>query len=181
VKAFSEEPEQMSGHTSKVERLLKLLYVRRLYIWPRFKLEVARVFSDSTGKYQQPDVIEYSQPMSACMQNIQSAILVAMKGCMEEMKKQAPYLELDSRDSSAGSTSLTLENALFKNFDMAIRAKLEADWHHVNFKTRQLASDLTQLRKLLDYLLCYDAYSFYSFLLSVKSSSVSMQHVPSLW
>jgi hypothetical protein len=146
-----------------------------LYIWPRFKLDVSNVLNSKN----QPEVIEYSQPMSVNMQYIQSAILVAMKNCMDEIKRQAPFLEIEAKDNS--NLSLTLENALFKSFDMSIRTRLEADWHHVNYKTKQLASDLSQLRKLLDYLLCYDAYSFYSFLLSVKSSSVSVQQVPALW
>jgi hypothetical protein len=41
-------------------------------------------------------------------------------------------------------------------------------------------ADLTTLRKLLDFLLRYDAFSFYSFLLTLKSASAQQTH-PSLW
>ena len=170
IKAFTDEPDQLSVGIAKTEKLLKMLYLRRLYLWPRFKLDVSRVLSISP-----PVVIELSQPLSPLMLSIQSAILVAMKGCVNEIKKSAPHID------SHFQLQLTLENAMFKSFDFNLRTHLESEWHRTGQKTKQLMNDVSQLRKLLEYLLRYDAYSFYSFLLSLKSSLATNQTSPSLW
>lgn len=44
---------------------------------------------------------------------------------------------------------LTIDNALFRNFDKIVRAQLNPIWHRVGPKTKRLVSDLTTLRKLL--------------------------------
>jgi DNA excision repair protein ERCC-4 len=122
-----------------------------------------------------PNVIELAQPMTAAMKDIQSYILVAMKGCIGEIKKCVPQL-----DASLPHLELTLENALFRSFDVVIRNQLDLEWHKIGPKPKQLVQDLGQLRKLLDYLLRYDGYSFYAFLVSLQNAS-AMQSYPSLW
>ena len=101
-----------------------------------------------------------------------SAILVAMRSCLTELKKAVPQLEI--------SHFMTLEHGVFKNFDWSLRAQLEPDWHKISPRTKQFVNDITEIRKLLDYLLRYDAYTFYSFLLSLRSSNLT-QAYPSLW
>lgn len=168
VKAFSEEPEQLLGGFGKVEKILKLLQVRKIYLWPRYHLKIAQVLSRS-----QPEVIELSQPMTAHMKAIQSAVLVAMKACITELHKSVPHIDL-------GSGSMTLESGLFRHFDTIIKSQLESEWHRVSFRAKNLITDLGTLRKLLDYLLRYDAFSFYYFLLKLRQSSFEHQN-PSLW
>ena len=170
IKAFCDEPDQISTGIAKTEKLLKMLFVRRLYLWPRFKLDIARILTRAP-----PVVVELTQPLSPLMLAIQSAILVAMKGCIDEIKKSAPHID------SSFQPQLTLEYAMFKSFDFTLRNHLEAEWHRTSYKTKQLMNDVTQLRKLLEYLLRYDACSFYSFLLSLKASSAANQNSPSLW
>ena len=55
----------------------------------------------------QPEVVEISYPLTANMKSVQSAILVAMEGCLKELRKGLPTLD---------PTVLSLENAIFKNF-----------------------------------------------------------------
>ena len=43
IKAFSDDPETLTNAFGKVERVLKLLYVTRLYLWPRFQIQVASI------------------------------------------------------------------------------------------------------------------------------------------
>ncbi len=44
---------------------------------------------------------------------------------------------------------ITVENALAKMFDRAIRTQLDPVWHQLGAKTRQLVSDLKTLRLIL--------------------------------
>jgi DNA excision repair protein ERCC-4 len=44
---------------------------------------------------------------------------------------------------------LTVENALFRNFDRVVRGRLDPIWHRVGPKTKRLVQDLTTLRNLL--------------------------------
>jgi DNA excision repair protein ERCC-4 len=170
IKAFSENPEQLQNGFGKLERLMKMLFIRKLYLWPRFRREV-----DTQLDRNQPDVIELSLPLTPAMKAIQSAVLVAMNTCMSELRKSVPQLE-----TSSMTPLLTLENGLFQSFDRTLRNQLDADWHKISYKAKQLVTDLSTLRKLLDYLIRYDAFSFYYLLLKLQSAS-SEQASPSLW
>jgi hypothetical protein len=126
------------------------------------------------------------------MKMIQNAILVAMNTCVTELKKACPQLsgmhetmEGSSASSSGSSSSssssfLTLENGLFQSFDLMIRHQLDPDWHKISLRTKQLVNDMTTLRKLLDYLIRYDAFSFYYLLLKLQLAS-NEQQFPSMW
>lgn len=166
IKAFSEDPESLQSGFARVERLLRLLYVTKLYLWPRFRIEVAKLLEAN-----EPEVIELSLPLTIQMKAIQGAILVAMKACITELKKGCSQLD---------TTQLTLENGLFSNFDYYIRSQLDPDWHRIPYRTKQIVTDLGVLRKLLDYLIRYDSFSFYYLLLKLKSNS-NEQRSQSLW
>lgn len=174
IKAFSEESEQLQNGFGKLERLMKMLFIKKLYLWPRFRAQI-----DSQLSHNQAEVIELSLPLTPAMKAIQSAILVAMNTCLQELKRSVPQLELSTGDESSGS-ALTLENGLFRSFDHTIRSQLDADWHRISYKAKQLVTDLSTLRKLLDYLIRYDAFSFYYLLLKLQATS-SEQMSPSLW
>jgi DNA excision repair protein ERCC-4 len=120
---------------------MKALYVKKLYLWPRFQLTV----SEALDKFQ-PEVIELTQPLTENMKAIQGAVLVAMKSCIAELKKAVPQLD---------TFFMSLENGLFKSFDLALKAQLDPEWHKLSPRTKQLVNDVGQLRKLLDYLLRY--------------------------
>lgn len=83
---------------------------------------------------------------------------------------------------------MTVENALFKNFDSLVRRQLDPVWHKVGPKTKGLVSDLTTLRKLqacvpsthyqelrltlraYRYLLEFDSVSFNRFLETILTA-----------
>ena len=47
---------------------------------------------------------------------------------------------------------------------MIVRRILDPVWHKVGPRTKQLVSDLATLRRLLSYLLTYDALAFHAYL-----------------
>lgn len=59
-------------------------------------------------------------------------------------------------------------------------SQLESEWHRTVPRTKQLVADVAVLRKLLDYLIRYDAFSFYYLLMKLHVAS-SEQTSPSLW
>jgi DNA excision repair protein ERCC-4 len=91
IKAFSEEPEALTNGYMKVERLLRSLYLQKLYLWPRFRLEITQAF-DST---HQPEVIELSLPLTPSMLAIQNGVLVAM---YTRIKKIMSYIRKFTMD-----------------------------------------------------------------------------------
>lgn len=118
--------------------MMRNLFVRRNMLWPRFDITVAKSL-----EARQPEVVELEVGMTESMREIQVAILECIEASISELRKtNSQHLELDD---------WTVDSALHKNFDVIIRRQLDPVWHRVSYKTRQIVSDLTQFRDLLQY------------------------------
>ena len=168
VKAFSDAPDQLMSGFAKVDKILKSLFVRKLYLYPRFHESVSQELERNP-----PIVEELHQTLSPKMQEIQTSIAAAVKTCIREIKRATSLIEWTDAD-------LTLENCVTKNFDLSISRQLEHDWHRLRPSTKQLISDLRQLRMLFHYLLQYDCISFWRLINNIKSLGAS-NRTPSLW
>ncbi|KAI7738617.1 hypothetical protein M8C21_011478 [Ambrosia artemisiifolia] len=155
VRAFSDRPHAMVSGFAKAERTLKCLFLRKLHLWPRFQVYVSEDLERDP-----PEVVDIRVPMSAYMVGIQKAVIEVMDACLKEMRKTN---KVDVED-------LTVENGLFKSFDEIVRRQLDPIWHTLGKKTKQLVSDLKTLRKLLDYLVRYDAVTYLKYLDSLRAS-----------
>lgn len=155
VRAFSDRPHAMVSGFAKAERTLKCLFLRKLHLWPRFQVYVSQDLERDP-----PEVVDIRVPMSPYMIGIQKAVIEVMDACLKEMRKTN---KVDVED-------LTVENGLFKSFDEIIRRQLDPIWHTLGKKTKQLVSDLKTLRKLLDYLVRYDAVTYLKYLDSLRAS-----------
>ncbi|CAI9095598.1 OLC1v1031586C1 [Oldenlandia corymbosa var. corymbosa] len=155
VRAFSDRPDGMVSGFAKAERTLKCLFLRKLHLWPRFQVYVSQDLERDP-----PEVVDIRVPMSPYMMGIQKAVIEVMDACLKEMRKTN---KVDVDD-------LTVENGLFKSFDEIIRRQLDPIWHTLGKKTKQLVSDLKTLRKLLDYLVRYDAVTYLKYLDSLRAS-----------
>ena len=156
IKAFSDDAEYLYGSASKIQRLLKILHLKRLYLWPRFQVLVSTILNK-----KQPEVIEFSQKMPQSMIDVQKALLVAMRVCVIELKKSVPALDIE----------LNLENGIYQPIDKIIRKQLDADWHNVKFRVKELILDSSNIRKLLMSLLQLDSITFYKFLNNIRTAS----------
>ncbi|GAA5826719.1 hypothetical protein JCM11251_002868 [Rhodosporidiobolus azoricus] len=156
LKAFSDRPESFTFGLSPLQTTLMQLKLREVLIVPRFHDQV-----DADLQKRRADVIELYQPLTHDMLDIQNAILECMEATLGEIKRSNHYLEVDD---------LTVENALFKSFDRVVRTQLDPVWHKVGPKTKGLVFDLTQLRKLQEYLLSYDCVRFNEYLENLLSS-----------
>ncbi|KAJ0779080.1 putative ERCC4 domain, RuvA domain 2, restriction endonuclease type II [Helianthus annuus] len=155
VRAFSDRPHAMVSGFAKAERTLKCLFLRKLHLWPRFQVYVSEDLERDP-----PEVVDIRVPMSGYMMGIQKAVIEVMDACLKEMRKTN---KVDVED-------LTVENGLFKSFDEIVRRQLDPIWHTLGKKTKQLVSDLKTLRKLLDYLVRYDAVTYLKYLDSLRAS-----------
>jgi len=162
VYAFSDRPHAMVAGFSKAERAMKSLYIRRLHLWPRF-----HVLAAADLERAPPDVVDVRVPMTPAMRGIQAAVLAAMDACLKELR----------RTNKVDVEDLTVDKGLFKSFDEIVRRQLDPIWHTLGRKTKQLVADLRTLRKLLDYLVRYDAVTYLKYLDTLRVS----EGVRSVW
>lgn len=162
VYAFSDRPHAMVAGFSKAERAMKSIYVRRLHLWPRFHVLVA-----ADLEHAPPKVVDVRVPMTQPMRGIQVAVLAAMDACLKELR----------RTNKVDVEDLTVDKGLFKSFDEIVRRQLDPIWHTLGKKTKQLVADLRTLRKLLDYLVRYDAVTYLKYLDTLRVS----EGVRSVW
>jgi DNA excision repair protein ERCC-4 len=151
LKAFSDSPEPFTTGFSPLANMLRNLFLRKASLWPRFHLSVA----ESLEGNRKAEVIELEVPMSDKMREIQNAVLECVEISITELRKSNTGLDMEE---------WTLDSALHRNFDMIIRRQLDPIWHRVSFRTRQIVSDLTDLRAILQ---CVSYVSFHLSILTV--------------
>ena len=162
IYAFTDEAEHLLREFGSVSRLLKYMYLSKLYLYPRNLPLVSNLLNS-----RQPNLIEYSLQLTPLMKSIQSALFVAMETCVKEIAKSCSFLHMDHLDT----------NTLY-HYDFIIKKQLDPQWYKVSSHTKQLISDLGSIRKLFEYLLQYDAIDFYHYLCLLKSSTLA--NIP-LW
>ncbi|XP_049615139.1 DNA repair endonuclease XPF [Syngnathus scovelli] len=156
IKAFTDKATAFSSGFCQVERVMRNLFVKKLYLWPRFQASV-----NTALEKHKPDVVELHVSLTPSMRAIQSSILDIMGACLKELKRYNPTLEAED---------LSLENTLSNAFDKTIRHYLDPLWHQLGAKTKALVQDLKMLRVLLQYLTQYDCVTFLNLLESLRSS-----------
>lgn len=150
LKAFSDSPEPFTMGFAPLANMLRNLFLRKASLWPRFHVSVA----ESLEGNRKAEVIELEVPMSDKMREIQNAVLECVEISITELRKSNTGLDMEE---------WTLDSALHRNFDMIIRRQLDPIWHRVSFRTRQIVSDLTNLREVLQ---CVSHMSFHLFILT---------------
>ncbi|XP_061764875.1 DNA repair endonuclease XPF isoform X1 [Nerophis ophidion] len=156
IKAFTDKATAFSSGFCQVERVMRNLFVKKLYLWPRFQASV-----NTALDRHKPDVVELHVSLTPAMRAIQSSILDIMSACLKELKRYNPTLEAED---------LSVENTLSNAFDKTIRHYLDPLWHQLGSKTKALVQDLKVLRVLLLYLTQYDCVTFLNLLESLRSS-----------
>lgn len=190
LKAFSDSPEPLTTGFAPLATVLRNLFLPKASLWPRFEVSVA----ESLEGHRKAEVIELEVPMSGKMREVQNAVLECVEISIAELRKANTGLDMEE---------WTLDSALHRNFDISIRRQLDPIWHRVSFRTRQIVSDLTDLRGILQYvnqqpcfkvepnhnecsaLLTYDAVSFVKYLDTIVAAhsppSGSNKHNYSPW
>ncbi|XP_064626071.1 DNA repair endonuclease XPF-like [Lineus longissimus] len=159
IKALSDSPQSFTIGFCHVERVMKNLFVRNLYLWPRFQADIVAFFDR-----HKPEVIELHLQMTTAMIACQTAILDLINQCIKELVKCNPTIDTEE---------ITTENALTKNFEKIIRHYLDPVWHQLGARTKQLVADIKTMRLLLRHLIQYDSVTFYSLVNSIRKNEMN--------
>jgi hypothetical protein len=107
-------PQAFAVGFATVEKVMRALFVRKLYLRPRFHAAVSAALNA-----QPIDVVEIAQPLTPGMRAVQELVLDVMRACVDEL-----------RASRRGELEhVTLEAALFHSFGANIRRDLGPMWH----------------------------------------------------
>ncbi|XP_025200940.1 DNA repair endonuclease XPF [Melanaphis sacchari] len=165
IKAFSPSSQTFTYGFTKIERIMKTLFVPKLYLWPRFHLAV----KSSLDKIS-PEVIELHVELTPAMMEIQTSLLDLINYSIKELKRLNPSLDTEE---------ITVENSLSKCFHKILQTQLNPIWHRLSSTTKQLVSDLKLLRNLMISVTTLDSVRFQSMLSNY--SSVDYVHRSSGW
>ncbi|XP_032685368.1 DNA repair endonuclease XPF isoform X2 [Odontomachus brunneus] len=161
IKAFTNSSLAFTVGYSRVERVMKALFVKKLYLWPRFHT----IINNCLSKHK-PEVIELHVRFTPKMQHIQTTLLDIMNYIVKELKRLNKYLDLDE---------LTVENAIAKKFHKQLHLQLDPIWHQLSSTTKQLFSDLKTLRSLIISLTYEDSVSFYLMLNRLRTMDYAVK------
>jgi len=138
IKAFTEHPARLATGFNHLNKVMRALHVRRVFLWPRFHVGVSAAL-----KGHEPEVIEVSQPLTKSMISVQRGVISAMDACLEELQSS----------TTLAITELKVESSLTGDFDQRIRRQLDPMWNKLPPSTKQIVADLKTLRQMLNYLL----------------------------
>ncbi|XP_037287547.2 DNA repair endonuclease XPF mei-9 [Rhipicephalus microplus] len=163
VKGLSDSAVAFTHGFSQVQRMMRNLFVKKLFLWPRFQADVI-----SSLEKRKPEVVEIRVAMTPAMNIIQMAILDIIASCVREIKKCNPSIEMED---------ITVENTIARSFEKIVKFQLDPIWHQIGPKTKRLVSDIKTLRTLLLYLTQHDCVTFYSLVKSIHDSATAMTQV----
>lgn len=145
IKAFTNSVEAFTYGYGHVEKVMRNLFIKDLYIWPRFHALIRNALKEF-----EPTVIELHIPMTQQMTSIQTHILDIMNYLVKEVKRLNRFIDMQE---------ITVENCVTKRFHKILQAQLDAVWHQLNSQTKVLISDLKVLRSLMMWV-CMEGISF---------------------
>ncbi|ORX83961.1 hypothetical protein BCR32DRAFT_201319 [Anaeromyces robustus] len=156
IKAFSDSPESFIYGIWKLEKIMRTLFIRSVYFWPRFHLAISKELEKNRIR-----VIEIRVPLSPNMKTIQTSLIECLESTLLDVKKLTNYVDID----------FNIENALFRSFDKIIRIQLDPIWYNISNRAKKVVNDLKTIRSLIDYLLSYDCVAFYSLLETILAEN----------
>lgn len=161
VKAFSSSPESFTVGFAQVEKIMKALFVKNLYLWPRFHATVS-----ASLEKRKPLVYELHVPLTQSMCMIQTAVLDLVQFCVKEIKRINPALDTED---------VTVENAISKSFHKLLQMQLDPVWHQLSSETKQLVADMKTLRSILIALTQSDSVRLHTLLTSLRSTEYAVR------
>uniref|UniRef100_A0A1B0ATA9 DNA repair endonuclease XPF n=1 Tax=Glossina palpalis gambiensis TaxID=67801 RepID=A0A1B0ATA9_9MUSC len=148
IKAFSGSAEAFTIGYGHIERIMRNLFVKELFIWPRFHATV-----QSSLKPYEAQIVELHVPLSGKMESMQANILDLMNYLVREIKRINRMVDLEV---------ITVENCVTKKFHKILQSQLDCIWHQLNSQTKLIVADLKILRNLMISTMYNDAISAYA-------------------
>uniref|UniRef100_A0A182T1M7 DNA repair endonuclease XPF n=1 Tax=Anopheles maculatus TaxID=74869 RepID=A0A182T1M7_9DIPT len=162
IKAFSRNVEAFTYGYGHVEKVMRNLFVKELFIWPRFHMTIQRAL-----KPYEPAVVEIQIPMTHNMILLQTNLLDLMNYLVKSIKNLNRFVELQE---------VTVENCVTKKFHKILQAQLDTIWHQLSSQTKLIVADLKVLRSLMISCLYGDAVSFYALLKRYRTTEYALHN-----
>ncbi|XP_052888719.1 DNA repair endonuclease XPF [Anopheles moucheti] len=162
IKAFSRNVEAFTYGYGHVEKVMRNLFVKELFIWPRFHMTIQRSL-----KPYEPAVVELQIPMTQNMILLQTNLLDLMNYLVKSIKNLNRFVELQE---------VTVENCVTKKFHKILQAQLDTIWHQLSSQTKLIVADLKVLRSLMISCLYGDAVSFYALLKRYRTTEYALNN-----
>uniref|UniRef100_A0A182N786 DNA repair endonuclease XPF n=1 Tax=Anopheles dirus TaxID=7168 RepID=A0A182N786_9DIPT len=162
VKAFSRNVEAFTYGYGHVEKVMRNLFVKELFIWPRFHMTIQRSL-----KPYEPAVVEIQIPMTQSMILLQTNLLDLMNYLVKSIKNLNRFVELQE---------VTVENCVTKKFHKILQAQLDTIWHQLSSQTKLIVADLKVLRSLMISCLYGDSVTFYTLLKRYRTKEYALNN-----
>ncbi|XP_058821611.1 DNA repair endonuclease XPF [Topomyia yanbarensis] len=162
VKAFSKNVEAFTYGYGHVEKVMRNLFVKDLFIWPRFHGSVQKSL-----KPFEPVVVEMQIPMSQNMILLQSNILDIMNYLVKNIKSLNRTVELQE---------VSVENCVTKKFHKILQAQLDTIWHQLSSQTKLIVADLKALRSLMISTIYHDAITLYATMKKYRTTEYALSN-----
>ena len=160
VKGFSQNADRFIAGYATLRDIMSRLFVNKVSIWPRFRVCVDESFKRRLLN-NNTDIVELHVNLSSNMIIIQECIMEIMEACLNEFKTTS-FVKI---------SNITIENGLFNDFQNSLYISFKPHWNKLSIKTKNLISDLINLKRLLKYLVSYNSITFYRHLMSMKRAS----------
>ncbi|XP_034490838.1 DNA repair endonuclease XPF [Drosophila innubila] len=162
IKAFSSSPESFTIGYAHIERTMRNLFVKQLFIWPRFHATVRAALHP-----WQAQTIELHVPLSTRISSIQTHILDIMNFLVREIKRINRTVDLEA---------ITVENCVTKKFHKILQAQLDCIWHQLNSQTKLIVADLKILRSLMISTMYHDSVSAYALIKRYRGTEYAISN-----
>uniref|UniRef100_A0A1B0FGJ6 DNA repair endonuclease XPF n=1 Tax=Glossina morsitans morsitans TaxID=37546 RepID=A0A1B0FGJ6_GLOMM len=162
IKAFSGSAEAFTIGYGHIERIMRNLFVRELFIWPRFHATV-----QSSLKPYEAQIVELHVPLSGKMESMQANILDLMNYLVREIKRINRMVDLEV---------ITVENCVTKKFHKILQSQLDCIWHQLNSQTKLIVADLKILRNLMISTMYNDAISAYALIKRYRTTEYALSN-----
>uniref|UniRef100_F6YY15 DNA repair endonuclease XPF n=1 Tax=Ciona intestinalis TaxID=7719 RepID=F6YY15_CIOIN len=87
IKGFTDNPVALVGGYSRMEKVMKNMFVGKVFLWPRFHLNIIECMDK-----RKPEVIEIGVELTNSMKIIQTSLLEIVSACLKELKSNNPGL-----------------------------------------------------------------------------------------
>lgn len=167
IKAFSENPLALSAGFHSTEKLMGLLYISRLSLWPRFHVQVRKQL-----KAHVPDLVDLCVPPTIRTGALLSALRDVVKAVLNDLKlstRVLDYSELYREATADPALNEPKKMVLVPNFDDVARRQIEGASVR-SAKVRSLLFDLQVLRRLLQDVLQLNPVIFYQQLATIRAA-----------
>ncbi|XP_073834660.1 DNA repair endonuclease XPF-like [Musca autumnalis] len=162
IKAFSSSSEAFTIGFGHIERIMRNLFVKELFIWPRFHALV-----QASLKPYEAQTIELHVPLTEKMKLMQTHILDIMNYLVKEIKRINRTVDMEE---------ITVENCVTKKFHKILQAQLDCIWHQLNSQTKLIVADLKILRSLMISTMYNDAVSSYALIRRYRTKEYALSN-----